>query len=124
MTRFLMIFAILFIFAGVCRAVPSNPPQRPFTLPSGQPAIPAEISNQMTRQEQRLDAIDTRLAVIEKSVSGMEGDVKALVKTDTILDFLIGMVKLFIPGIILTYFGVRLNRRIKDQKTNSPANPQ
>ena len=119
-----IIFTLLVAFAQASYA--SNPnPQKPVTLPSGPTAIPLDVAGKMDRQEQRLDQIDTRLAVIEKSVASMETDVKELVRTDTILGFLIGMLKLFIPGLgigaFCVWLGIHLNERLKGQKPQRDA---
>lgn len=125
MIRSAILLASCLAFSDTGRAASASlptPPQR-FTIPSGPSAIPADISNQMNRQEQRLDQIDNRLTVIEKSVGRMEEDVRQLVKTDNIVDFIVGMIKLFIPGMFLTLFALWVTRRWKEQKPNSSASP-
>jgi hypothetical protein len=107
MKRAVIIFGELLLLCSAVHAASSSP-QRTFTIPSGPSAIPVEVSNQMTRQEQRLDDIDKRLAVMEKIVGEMDLNVKELVKTNTIIGFLVGMVKIFIPGIIIAGSGVWL----------------
>jgi hypothetical protein len=123
MNRLLVLFFfVLLVTVGQASAHPRNP-QQPITFPQGPTAIPLDVAGQMNRQEQRLDQIDTRLVVIEKSVSRMEEDVRQLVKTDNVIDFIIGMMKLFIPGTFLTIFGIWLNRKWKEAKPSSPVGP-
>lgn len=118
--------AVAFTICLLACGISSARPQGSISIPTGPSAIPLDVSNKMDRQEQRLEDIDKRLALIEKSVAGLETDVRGLVRTNTVIDFLVDMTKLFIPGMFLTIFGIWINRKWREQHkgTTPSANPQ
>jgi hypothetical protein len=64
-------------------------------------------------QEQSLLDIKDKLATIAQSISEIQTDVKALKETDIIVNFLLGVAKYLVPGLLIAAFTVWFTKRLK-----------
>jgi hypothetical protein len=62
-------------------------------------------------QQQSLIDIRERLGGIEQSINEVKTDVKSLKETDIVVNFILGIVKLLVPGLIITAFGIWFTKR-------------
>jgi len=78
--------------------------------------ISPEILKQMGSQEESLREIERRLGEVEKTLREMRGDIRTLMDTNVIVNFVMGSVKLLVPGLLVTGFGVWLAHNLKQPK--------
>jgi hypothetical protein len=72
-----------------------------------------DVLKQMGSQEQSLRDIERRLGVIENTLGQLQGNIQTLMSTNVEVNFVMGGVKLLVPGLLITAFGVWLSHYLK-----------
>jgi hypothetical protein len=90
-----------------------------------QPDVQVISTTQVERiatQKQALDDISDNLKEIKSSLDSIKADIRVLQDTNVIVNFLLGGVKLLIPGIIIAWFGLWYSDHQKKSKAHKGNN--
>jgi TolA-binding protein len=106
----------------VKRPVDEHPIRITRELPESQ-TIPPEWLARMGKQEEQLSEISRRLDAIERSIRDMQGDIKELMATNYVVNFLISIAKLLVPGLVITAFGIWFARYLGSRRATGASTP-
>lgn len=111
-----------FVAISILLQVPSagvgSPPQQQRLIipPAQYKTVPFDLYGTMEKQSDKLGDLDKRLALVEKTVNDMSQDMKSLVATDNVMEFVIGSFKILVPGLIIAAFGVWFSKKLDRRK--------
>jgi hypothetical protein len=81
--------------------------------------FPAEYATELGREQARLEAVNVRLDSIDQSVKDVRGDIKELMATNYVVNFVLGSLKIFVPIVFTVWIGIWMNDRYKRRRATT-----
>jgi hypothetical protein len=81
---------------------------------------PEDLKQLWTEAEQ-LKTIQQQLSELNSNVKEMQKDIRTLMDTNIIVNFLLGIAKLLVPGLLITAFGFWCSEYLKKRNRRKPS---